>query len=178
MKKIILILLVFYSTLIGQEKYSRDKFGEGWNTYKGCISVREHVLIITSKDMIVMDSKRCSIESGRWLSIWENEYYYNPLQLDIDHTVPLKWAYNHGANSWSDEERNSFANNYTDQYHLVPLSVYSNRSKGDKGPDRWMPPYNRCLYIKTFINIVNKYKLNFTEKEKNDIDLLQKKECK
>ena len=69
MKKIILTLLFSCSVLFGQEKYSRDKFGEGWNIYKGCITVREHVLIINSKDMIVMDSKNCNIESGRWFSI-------------------------------------------------------------------------------------------------------------
>lgn len=178
MKKAILILLFFCLSLFSQEKYSRDKFGSGWNTYKGCITVREHVLIENSKDMVVMDSKSCDVEKGKWFSIWENEYYYDSKDLDIDHTVPLKWAYTHGADKWTLKQRNDYANNYVDQYHLVPLSSHNNRSKGDRGPDRWMPPYNRCLYIKTFISIVNKYKLNFTINEKNKINELLKKECK
>jgi hypothetical protein len=178
MKKIILILLFFCSILFGQEKYSRDKFGEGWNTYRGCITVREHVLISQSQDMVVMDSKNCNIERGKWYSIWENKYYDDPEKIDIDHTVPLKWAYIHGAYKWDDQQRNEFANNYTDEYHLVPLSKYSNRSKGSKGPDRWLPPHNRCLYIKIFIEIVDKHKLEFNLDEKNKIEELQKKECK
>lgn len=164
--------------MFAQENYSRDKFGEGWNNYRGCISVREHVLIENSKDMVVMDPKNCNIEKGRWYSIWENRYFDDPKNIDIDHTVPLKWAYIHGANKWSDAQRNEYANNYIDEYHLTPLSIYNNRSKGSKGPDRWLPPYNRCLYIKTFIAIVHKYDLKFTEIEKTKIDSIQKKECK
>lgn len=178
MKKIILTLILFCSILFSQERYSRDKFGEGWNNYRGCISVREHVLISKSQEMVVMDSKNCNIEKGKWFSIWENRYFDEPEKIDIDHTVPLKWAYVHGANKWTDQQRNEFANNYTDEYHLVPLSVYNNRSKGSKGPDRWLPPHNRCLYIKVFIEIVNKHKLEFNSEEKNKIEEIQKKECK
>lgn len=178
MKKIILILLLSCPVISGQEKYSRDKFGEGWNTYRGCITVREHVLISKSLEMVVMDSKNCNIERGKWYSIWENRYFDEPEKLDIDHTIPLKWAYIHGAHKWTDKERNDFANNYEDEYHLMPLSVYNNRSKGSKGPDRWLPPHNRCLYIKVFIEIVNKHKLEFTLEEKSKIDELQKKECR
>ena len=178
MKKIILIMLMSYSALIGQQKYSRDKFGEGWNTYRGCITVREHVLIQNSKEMIVMDSKNCNIKKGKWYSIWENKYYDEPEKLDIDHTVPLKWAYIHGASEWTDRQRNDYANNYTSDKHLVPLSVYSNRSKGSKGPDKWLPPYNKCLYIRTFIIIVDDYKLKLSDKETISFNDILSKECK
>jgi len=177
MKKIIILILLFSCSIFGQEKYSRDKFGEGWNTVRGCITVREHILIDNSKDMVTMDSKKCNILSGRWYSIWENKYFDEPERLDVDHTVPLKWAYKHGADQWTDKQRNDFANNYSDEHHLVLLSVYSNRSKGSKGPDKWMPPYNRCLYVKTFIKIVNKYELKFDLNEKNKINEIEKKEC-
>jgi hypothetical protein len=177
-KKIILILILSCSVLFGQEKYSRDKFGTGWNTFKGCITVREHVLIINTKDIITMDSKNCTLLSGEWYSIWENKHFTDPRDMDIDHTVPLKWAYQHGADKWTPKQRNDYANNYVDQYHLVPLSAHSNRSKSDKGPDEWMPSYNRCLYIKTFTNIVSKYKLTLSSLEKNNFNNIQKKECK
>jgi hypothetical protein len=40
-----------------------------------------------------------------------------------------------------------------------------------------MPPYNRCLYVKTFLNIVKKYDLELTLSEKNKINIIEKKEC-
>ena len=177
MTKIIILFVFTFSISIGQERYSRTKFGEGWNTYKGCVTVREHVLIENSKEMVVMDSKSCNIEKGRWYSIWENRYFDDPKNVDIDHTVPLKWAFTHGADKWTPKQRNDYANNYTDNLHLVPMSVYSNRSKGAKGPDKWMPAESRCLYVVTFMAIVRKYNLQFTEAEFTKVNEIQKKEC-
>lgn len=30
--------------------------------------------------------------------------------VDVDHLVPLKWAWDHGAYSWREEKRHRFAN--------------------------------------------------------------------
>ena len=177
MTKIIILFVFSFPISINSETYSRIYFGRGWDAYKGCVTVREHVLIENSKDMVIMDSKNCSIQKGKWYSIWEDKYFDNPKDMDIDHTVPLKWAYTHGAMLWSYRQRKAYANNYTDNLHLVPLSIHSNRSKGDRGPDEWMPATNRCLYILTFISIVKKYNLQFTETELSKVNQIQKKEC-
>jgi len=178
MKKIIFIFLIILTNLSSQDKYDRNLFGEGWNTYKGCITTREHILIIKTRDIITLDSKNCTILSGEWYSIWEDKYFSNPSDIDIDHTVPLKWAYDHGADKWTKKQKNSYANNYVDENHLVPLSIKMNRSKGSKGPDKWMPPFNKCLYITSFIKIINKYQLKISDIENNSYNNILKKECK
>ncbi|WP_299945982.1 HNH endonuclease [uncultured Microbulbifer sp.] len=46
-----------------------------------------------------------------------------------------------------------------------------NQSKGDKGLDKWMPPYEpvQAIYVKRFMAIVEKYGLRFSEQESTQI---------
>lgn len=172
----ILILLLITSTLFSQD-FNRSEW-RVWKTYKGCLSVREKVLIDHSRMEVIMDSKKCNIIKGQWRPIWENSVFTYAKEIDVDHTVPLSWAWKHGADKWTKKMKEDYANNYVDQYHLLPLSIKANRTKGDRGPDEWMPETNRCLYITTFISIVNKNKLILSEIEKNKYDMIEKSECK
>jgi len=82
----------------------------------------------------------------------------DPEKLDADHVVPLKWAWEHGASAWTDEQREAFAN---DSDNIVMVLAAANRSKGAKGPDDWMPP-NRAYhvqYLERFDAICKKYGL-------------------
>lgn len=76
--------------------------------------------------------------------------------LDIDHVVPLKWAWEHGAQDWSKAKRVKFAN---DPINLIAVEASLNRAKGAQGPDQWLPPKNQCQYIVRFLRIVKQYKL-------------------
>ena len=174
MKYIIFFLFCF--TLESQE-FNRKEW-RVWKTYKGCLTVREKILIDYSLKPIKMDSKKCQIISGEWQSIWENKAYTDPKQIDIDHTVPLSWAWRHGADKWTRQQKINYANNYQEKNYLLPLSAIANRTKSDRGPDEWMPETNRCLYINTFIDIVNKNKLFLSEIEKNKYESIKKQECK
>ncbi|WP_020411308.1 hypothetical protein [Microbulbifer variabilis] len=42
-----------------------------------------------------------------------------------------------------------------------------NQSKGDKGPDEWMPPYElvQAIYVQRFMAIMEKYGLKFSQEE-------------
>lgn len=170
------VLLLLSVSLYAVEPYNRKYFGDGWATYSGCTSVREHVLITYSVTPPVMKDK-CTLLSGTWVPPWENKTYYVPSKLDVDHTVPLKWAYDHGAHAWTQQQRVQYANNYVDKHHLTPLSAHENRSKSDSGPDKWLPRYNRCEYVRTFVRVVEKYKLQFTEQENKVVRTLLQVEC-
>lgn len=76
--------------------------------------------------------------------------------LDIDHVVPLKWAWEHGAQDWHKAKRVKFAN---DPINLIAVEASLNRAKGAQGPDQWLPPKNQCQYIVRFLRIVKQYQL-------------------
>ena len=159
-----LIFFLFCFSIIGQD-FNRKEW-HVWKTYRGCLTVREKVLMDSSLKPVKMDNNGCTIVSGEWRSIWENKTYTLPREIDIDHTVPLSWAWRHGADKWSQMQKENYANNYQEKYHLLPLSAVANRTKGDRGPDEWLPETNRCQYIKTFETIVNQNKLFLNEIEK------------
>jgi len=97
---------------------------------------------------------------GRWISPFTGDVIQNASTIDIDHVVPLAWAWKHGASQWSDEKRERFANDLT---HLWPVEL--NRSKGARGPDEWLPPAGQCGYVARFVRTVKKYDLTFTQAE-------------
>lgn len=43
--------------------------------------------------------------TGRWISPFTGKVIQNSSEIDIDHVVPLKWAWDHGASKWSREKR-------------------------------------------------------------------------
>ena len=54
---------------------------------------------------------------------------------------------------WRDIFKNSRTSN------LLSTSASANRSKGAKGPSRWMPNINKCAYAKKWQRLVEKYRL-------------------
>ncbi|MEZ9922349.1 HNH endonuclease family protein, partial [Vibrio breoganii] len=100
--------------------------------------------------------KECLVVSGRWTSPFTGNTIYSASEIDIGHVVPLKWAWDHGADNWAKEKRETIAN---DQANLLAVEASLNRSKGAKGLDEWLPPANRCQYILRFIRIKKTYGL-------------------
>lgn len=80
-------------------------------------------------------------------------------ELDIDHVVPLKYAWEHGADKWTTEKRELFAN---DHENLLVVLSSLNRAKGAKGPEEWLPPNVRYIkpYTDKFILVCVKYGLD------------------
>jgi len=144
--------------------YSRDKFGPGWmDLDSDCRDTRQEVLVeMSTREVVYKDRKECRVKRGRWISYYTNVVHYDPSDLDIDHVVPLSWAWKHGANRWTDRERESFAN---DMVNLLPVEAKLNRAKSDKGLDEWLPLENRCGYIARFERIRKGYGLSLYPSE-------------
>ena len=78
--------------------------------------------------------------------------------MDIDHIVPLSWAHAHGAVDWPRKLKRRFAN---DPDNLLAVEDNTNKEKGDKGPNEWMPP-NKAFheeYMRKWRTIIARYNL-------------------
>ena len=148
----------------GRSDYSRAAFGHGWDDADGdCQNSRAEALIATSTTQVrFADAKRCRVVTGRWLSPFSGKIIQNASDIDIDHVVPLAWAWRHGANQWTKEKREQFAN---DPVNLWPVELSLNRSKGARGPDQWLPPAGQCGYVARFFRLVKQYNLKPSRQE-------------
>lgn len=135
--------------------YERSAFGDGWaSTGRGCdtrdIILRRDVTAVTNAD-------RCGPLAGTLRDPYSGVVVVGPTrQLDIDHRVPLEYAWEHGAWRWSDAQRIRFAN---DPDELVMTTANQNRSKGSRGLGEWTPKVDPCDYGRTFDAIADRYGL-------------------
>jgi len=110
-----------------RQNYERSAFGHGWNDADGdCQDSRAEALIATSTTQVrFADNKRCRVITGRWISPFTNHVIQNADDIEIDHVVPLAWAWDRGAMEWSMEKRKLFAN---DPMNLFPVEASLNSS--------------------------------------------------
>lgn len=137
--------------------YERSNFGHGWADFDGdCRNSRMEALISQSTNQVRFAEDNCRVISGRWISPFTGNVIHNASDIDIDHVVPLKWAWEHGADGWDQEKRERFAN---DPVNLWSVELSLNRQKGAKGPEEWLPPAGQCQYVSRFVRIVKVYDL-------------------
>lgn len=85
--------------------------------------------------------------------------------VQIDHTVPLSWAWRNGASQWSAEKRLQFAN---DPLNLSAVDGRANASKGDRGPADWRPSNAEyhCEYLAHFVLVLKTYELSIDSRDR------------
>ena len=144
--------------------YSRAQFGKGWADNDGdCQNSRHEALIKQSTGPVRFKAGReCQVTAGRWISPYTGAVIHDPSRIDIDHVVPLKWAWEHGADKWPQSKRDRFAN---DPVNLLSVEASLNRQKGAKGLDEWLPPANQCQYVARFMRVMKAYKLELSPLE-------------
>lgn len=148
----------------GARSYKRSEFGHGWADADGdCRDSRAEALIAASSTAVrFATDKGCRVVTGRWISPYTGNVIQNSSEIDIDHVVPLAWAWDRGADLWAREKRERFAN---DPVNLLPVEARLNRSKGAKGPDEWLPPSAQCGYVARFYRVVKQYGLKPSSSE-------------
>tara|TARA_B100001105_G_scaffold252706_1_gene244818 strand:+ start:865 stop:1584 length:720 start_codon:yes stop_codon:yes gene_type:complete len=146
------------------DSYRRSAFGHGWDDADGdCQNSRAEALIASSSTPVRFASdNRCRVVAGRWISPFTGNVIQNSQDIDIDHVVPLKWAWERGADTWTSKKRETFAN---DPVNLWPVELGLNRSKGAQPPNEWLPPAGHCGYVTRFLRIVKRYGLKPSERE-------------
>lgn len=161
-----------YTKQTSENSYHRDNWPHWLDTDHDCQDARAEVLIAQSySDVSYTTQARCTVTSGQWHDPYSGQILRNDDDLDIDHIVPLKFAYEHGAATWSRSQKAQFAN---DMENLLAVDDGLNRSKGAKGPWQWLPPHQdyRCQYIQRFNYIMSKYDLRYSQNEKDQVQSL------
>jgi hypothetical protein len=144
----------------------------------GC-NTREEVLIAESLTKAQVDAYGCKVIEGDWLSPYDNVTHTNPSELDIDHMIPLKEAWDSGAWNWTAAQRQAFANDLSDPRPLIAVTAGQNRSKSDRDPSNWIPPQksHTCTYLAEWVAVKSHWKLSMDQSEFGRIKNLLTASC-
>ncbi|MFF8188826.1 HNH endonuclease family protein [Microbacterium sp. NPDC016588] len=157
-----------------QDTYERDDFGQRWADIdrNGC-DQRNDVL---ARDLTDTTTKPGTHECVVLTGTLHDPYTGSTIVfqrgqatsefVQIDHIVPLAWAWRQGADTWSIEQRETFAN---DPLNLQATDGPTNQSKSDRGPGDWMPPDTSyaCTYAARFIEILATYQLTINTTDRS-----------
>lgn len=154
--------------------YSRNAFKHWIDENKNCLNTRHELLKSQSTGPVTLDESGCRIIRGRWNDPYTGQIFYDGHKVDVDHLVPLKWAWKNGASTWSNEKRRDFAN---DERNLFIVSASANRSKGAKGPEEWLPTNKKfhCQYVTRYLRVLILYK--FKEAVRYEIKVIKDGVC-
>ena len=139
--------------------YKRSAFSHWADFDLDCQTSRAETLIRYNMGVLRFKTdKKCLVTQGVWLCPYTGKVFYIAKKLDIDHVIPLKWAWEHGASEWSKEKRKQFAN---DPENLLAVELGANRRKSAQGPDTWQPSLVsfRAGYLVKWEYLKNKYGL-------------------
>ena len=153
--------------------YSRDKFPH-WIDQGNSCNTREVVLKRDGTN--VKTGSDCYPTSGTWVSPYDGATWTDPSDLDIDHVVPLADAWRTGASSWTQAQRQAYANDLTDP-QLIAVTDNVNQAKGDDSPDQWKPPSTGywCTYAEMWIAVKHRWNLTVNSAEKSALtDMLDR----
>lgn len=158
-------------------KYDRVEMFGGWvneNAPTDCYNTRAEALIRDADKGSVKfnPANPCQVKRGVWHDPYTGTVYKLASAIQIDHVVPLKNAYMSGAHAWTFEQRCHYANYLDSPIHLRSVSAHENMSKGDSGPDEYIPPDGSftCEYLTDWMMIKATWNLDFTREEKDAIE--------
>lgn len=155
-------------------EYRRARFGEPWADVDGNSCDTRNDILTRDLTAATFDD-RCRVltgtlddpYTGKRIAFVRGEKTSAAVQ--IDHIVPLAWAWENGAWAWDDRTREAFAN---DPSNLQSTDGPTNTSKGAKGPSLWTPPNDAygCEYVTRFTLVAGKYGLTIRESDRVAIE--------
>lgn len=146
--------------------YDRELFGYPTSFGGGC-DTRDEVLQRDSLSPVQMDPVGCTVIAGDWYSSYDDRMFETPQDIEIDHVVALKEAWDSGAWQWGIGALEAFANDMTDPRTLRAVSGDSNQSKSDKDPSNWLPDNaaDVCRFVADWTAIKVRWGLSMDESE-------------
>ncbi len=142
--------------------YDRDLFKHWVDADHDCQDTREEVLVAESRTPI----DGCTVSTGEWFSWYDRETWTQSSDVDIDHLVPLKEAWDSGARGWDADTRERYANDLGDSRALVAVTDNVNQSKGDQDVAEWLPEFSTCKYVRQWVAVKLRWGLTIDPAEK------------
>lgn len=141
-------------------KYKREYFGSAWRDTDGNGCDQRNDVLARDLTSPTFHQDGCKVLSGTLQDPYTGErieHQRGSSQVQIDHLVPLSWAWKHGADQWSEAKRVLFAN---DLANLTAVGAGPNISKSDSGPEEWVPAAgDSCAYTRSFRELAEGYEL-------------------
>ncbi|NDG77536.1 MAG: HNH endonuclease, partial [Acidimicrobiia bacterium] len=144
----------------------------------GC-DAREQVLKRDATGLPQVDPFNCFVVEADWVSPYDGKKTSDRSEVDIDHVVALKEAWDSGAWGWTESQRTAYANDTSDSRSLLAVSSSSNRSKSDNDPSNWLPPLKSywCIYVSNWISVKARWSLSMDESEWGRLKNLLEGQC-
>jgi hypothetical protein len=158
--------------------YDRAAFGQAWadTDHNGCdtrndVLRRDLTAVVTrpgTHGCVVLSGTLHDPYTGRTIAFHRGET--SSLAVQIDHRYPLALAWQHGASTWTAEQREQFANDQAT--NLVAVDGQANEDKSDFGPGEWMPPNagDACTYATSFVTVATKWRLSIATADERALD--------
>jgi hypothetical protein len=96
-----------------------------------------------------------------WVSIYDGYGTSHPEELEIDHVVALREAWQSGADEWDPARRRAFANDLDEPGALIAVTASTNAAKSDRDPAEWQPPAPTgwCEFARSWTAVKVKWQL-------------------
>lgn len=151
------------------EPYNRRQHFGRWIRINpsSCLNTRHWLLLHRSQEPVTVAPSGCRILTGRWYDPFSNQTFLEAKDVEVDHMVPLKHAWDVGAFRWNKAQRCAFANFVYDEDHLVIISITENRRKGARGPDGYLPSHRSfwCEYLAKYLRVKQIWELPLLPQE-------------
>lgn len=118
----------------------------------------------------VVGGTKLIADSGLWTDQFTGKMFTDADQLEIDHVIPMCWAWSRGASQWDDEAKRDFFN---DMDLLIPVESAFNKIKSDDGLDQFMPKDQElaCKYARRFIaGMKKKDEIKISSREQDELE--------
>lgn len=156
-------------------RYNRKSWPHWIDADNDCQNTRAEILLRDNIGTIKFKrNKPCNVTWGEWVCPYTGKTFSKASDVDIDHIVPLKHAYNTGGASWSREKKRAFAN---DPDNLLVVDDATNQAKGYKGPVKWKPPMKGywTSYAKKWLHVKRKYGLSISKLEMSQLNKMMQR---
>src|SRR5699024_2816943 len=161
-----------------EDDYERDEFGGGWASVGDGCDTGDPVLHRDLGEITYENGSACEATDGTLHDPYTGTTIEGNLSEDvqIDHVVSLGDAWYSGAEDWSAQKREAFAN---DPANLVAVDASANMSKSDDSISEWFPDWDapsetaECRYASQYVDMLATYDLSVT---RDDYKLLKRLE--